>query len=580
VFRVWVTEIRPVLLHKAGVCAGVSDSPEVSGLCVLLAQLDVKVTKTDDTWKLDRNITGDKVIEDRRPMLLHTRLLQEWMLFGCYGALKPDTHTFATLNVKLPDKILLWVHYPVLLNIQAGYIQIKINGANVSPVSIVNFPNTNAFEISLPSPPDEKSVLKVGFDVTKVTVKSGPDSGKPLVEVLHKLDYIYLDREGDWLWSYCIVAIPQLDDLADVDVPAPGNDQILTWDSGTGKWIATAKPVVINDHGALSGLTDDDHPQYLKETEAAVLYAPIVHNHPLNKLSDVDIAGLDGGNVLKWESVQQKWFPGPLPSGGLSLDEIAAQLPLLPFVTIRDTGITVENGVVFLFFQLWFHLDTGESVAPKLSNIDVSVYNEDLAKKCTVKKLEYKDLAELKGKCNVYNLSLNVSDIAKTDFNAIYLRFVFDLQNTTYKEGSNNPPLIKWINERPLKWIGHDGEKAITAFHHIFKTDILQNQYVIVAAGRFNPDGKAAAPTFNNLTAARLVDAKRNLFRLNFTGYDPAKNYIVKGTPLAKVGQGLLFTFVVNSVSNPSDNGIIVEATFEPSGKPPEGFMVEINEIL
>lgn len=41
----------------------------------------------------------------------------------------------------------------------------------------------------------------------------------------------------------------------------------------------------VTDHGALTGLTDDDHPQYLTEAEADALYALLAHLHDHGTLS-------------------------------------------------------------------------------------------------------------------------------------------------------------------------------------------------------------------------------------------------------------------------------------------------------
>ena len=56
--RVWVTEVRPALLEE-------------QGPCVLLARLDLALA---ENWRLASEPT---VVEDERPLLLHTRLLQE-----------------------------------------------------------------------------------------------------------------------------------------------------------------------------------------------------------------------------------------------------------------------------------------------------------------------------------------------------------------------------------------------------------------------------------------------------------------------------------------------------------------------
>lgn len=56
-----------------------------------------------------------------------------------------------------------------------------------------------------------------------------------------------------------------LDDLTDVAIPDPSSltDRVLGWDDVDGRWEPVALPSPTTDHGSMSGLTDDDHPQYL-----------------------------------------------------------------------------------------------------------------------------------------------------------------------------------------------------------------------------------------------------------------------------------------------------------------------------
>jgi hypothetical protein len=52
-------------------------------------------------------------------------------------------------------------------------------------------------------------------------------------------------------------------------VPGAGNDgYALTWDNGTGEFVLAAVSAGVTDHGALTGLTDDDHTGYLLATGA------------------------------------------------------------------------------------------------------------------------------------------------------------------------------------------------------------------------------------------------------------------------------------------------------------------------
>ena len=89
-FRVWVTELRPrcrpefVGSHCACPDAGHAPGERQGGDedCVLLAELAVPVTPdlfVDSTLPV-------RVVEDERPVLVHQRMLQEWLLCGgCCG---------------------------------------------------------------------------------------------------------------------------------------------------------------------------------------------------------------------------------------------------------------------------------------------------------------------------------------------------------------------------------------------------------------------------------------------------------------------------------------------------------------
>lgn len=69
-FLVWVTEVRPRLAAKSGACGCGCPDEE----CVLLAELTFEVSRI---WQVVGTVAVD---ESRRPFLLETRLLQEWLL--------------------------------------------------------------------------------------------------------------------------------------------------------------------------------------------------------------------------------------------------------------------------------------------------------------------------------------------------------------------------------------------------------------------------------------------------------------------------------------------------------------------
>ncbi len=564
VFRTWVTDIRPALLEKAGFCRAYSGKPESSGLCVLLAQLDVNVKESGGTWQVDGDIGDIEIIEDRRPVLLHTRLLQEWLLFGGYYPLKPDTHTFASLVVRMPDIIRVWVHHPELLEIPIDALKIEINHLTLTSSSIHRIPGTNVFDISLNLPAPIAVLLKqsfgyntrvkVGFDVTRINEITGSSSTEKLSDVLLTLDYTYLDRDGDFLWSYSNAAYPFLDNLVDVDVPSPGNDQILTWNSGTGQWIATDKPVVITEHHDLHGHDDyDDHPQYLNIARAN-----------------------------NWGDARYSLLGHTHPSSGLSLEETAAQLPVLPFVTIKRVPRTVKFPD-FPTFELWFHLNADTDLTkcnlPELAEgFPMQVYGETIDPVPPswpfMKKITVEDMVPAPGKRNVFLLFLNNSVDSYE-----YLRFRFDTDGMGLVGPSPSMTLTEWIvnrHGRPMKWLGHDGEGTITAFYQ----NSIKNKYEVTAAGQFQFDSstrlgiKPVGPTLNGLTAEYDNQLLRVL--LHFNGYNEAFNYIVNGTPT----KGDKQTWVMGlMVRGNSDRGIELSIPTYTALRG-TGFRVEISQIL
>jgi len=64
-----------------------------------------------------------------------------------------------------------------------------------------------------------------------------------------------------------IPAMP-LSFLSDVSPSSVTNGQVLTYHSASGQWRNSSPSVVITDHGLLTGLADDDHPQYLTSPRA------------------------------------------------------------------------------------------------------------------------------------------------------------------------------------------------------------------------------------------------------------------------------------------------------------------------
>lgn len=88
-FRIWVTEIRP-LFHASSLsqtcsCTGSTLAPPADE-SLLLAELEVPVLNIGpgQNWIVDVTLPVT-IDESRRPILLHSRMLQEWMQSGLRG---------------------------------------------------------------------------------------------------------------------------------------------------------------------------------------------------------------------------------------------------------------------------------------------------------------------------------------------------------------------------------------------------------------------------------------------------------------------------------------------------------------
>ncbi|MEJ2502644.1 MAG: hypothetical protein P8177_04885, partial [Gemmatimonadota bacterium] len=127
-FRVWVTEVRPAIRARepgGSACGGAEDA-----CCVLLAEIDLPVTAG---WAVAG--IAFEPDEERRPVLLHTRLLQEWHALGGGGSGNDDT--FATLEAVTDDTVRAWLHYPLPLQLEREDVLVSVDGgAAAAPLAV------------------------------------------------------------------------------------------------------------------------------------------------------------------------------------------------------------------------------------------------------------------------------------------------------------------------------------------------------------------------------------------------------------------------------------------------------------
>lgn len=104
-----------------------------------------------------------------------------------------------------------------------------------------------------------------------------------------------------------------LDNLSDVSTAGATSGQSLVYQSGSWGPATVSSGGGVTDHGALTGLSDDDHPQYINTARGDARYytqsqldtslagkASSTHTHTVDNLSNVTISSPSSGQVLKY----------------------------------------------------------------------------------------------------------------------------------------------------------------------------------------------------------------------------------------------------------------------------------------
>jgi hypothetical protein len=106
----------------------------------------------------------------------------------------------------------------------------------------------------------------------------------------------------------------------------------------------------------------------------------------------------------------------------------------------------------------------------------------------------------------------------------------------------------------------------------------------VVASGRVGADGTVRAQTGG--LAARVLSP--TVFQLDFPGFDPARERVVLGQPIARVGDAAPSTFEVISgadpglaalLGSPPRQGVVVRVKHPNGTAVADGFMVRIEQF-
>ena len=169
------------------------------------------------------------------------------------------------------------------LDLKDGYTPIKgvdffdgkdgKNGLDGLP----GIPGTNGLDAD-----ENKIVQQVLDNIPKVEVEA--------IEIVQKLESLTGENRVDASaiknlpegGNFRGAAIRPLRYLPDVKFPtALSNGEVLKWNSTTGFWENATDSGGVTDHGALTGLADDDHPQYHNDARGDLRYSLLAHTHTL-----------------------------------------------------------------------------------------------------------------------------------------------------------------------------------------------------------------------------------------------------------------------------------------------------------
>lgn len=199
--RLWVTDLRPLWQaqcapQKACACGGPcgchgsgAQPDDMACDCLLLAAVRIK--------RGSGGITSAELDEERRPYVVHLRMLQELLLCGpsCCDSCG-DSRTFATVIALDENTLQIWIHHPVQLDLPDDAVTLELGGVPVTGFTIspsVSPPHLNVFDLTFSGSPGDvmgnSTMIGLEFDANLILE---PD-GRSLATAIWQDRYCYGD---------------------------------------------------------------------------------------------------------------------------------------------------------------------------------------------------------------------------------------------------------------------------------------------------------------------------------------------------------------------------------------------------